>query len=144
MAGRNSDTFRRSRLAVPGAVLALSLAACGGATGTSSALGATAAGATATGATATPNAAGTGAATLSWTTVSASTNGAPLTDLAGYKVYYGTSANDMSTVVVVADPGATSYLLTSLSSGTWYFAVAAYTGSGTQGLLSNVASKTIN
>src|SRR4029077_17389142 len=113
MAGRNSDIFRRSRVAVPGAVLAVSLAACGGSTGMTSA----AVGATATGAMATANAAGTGAATLSWTAVSANTNGAPLTDLAGYKVYYGTSANDMSTVVVVPDPGATTYLVTNLSSG---------------------------
>ncbi len=131
---------RRSRLAVLGAALAGSLAACGGTTGMTSA----AVGAPATGATATADAVGTGAATLSWTAVSANTNGAPLTDLAGYKVYYGTSANDMSTVVVVPDPGVTTYLVTNLSSGTWYFAVAAYTGSGTEGQLSNVASKTIN
>lgn len=101
-------------------------------------------GATSTGATATANAADTGAATLSWTAVSANTDGAALTDLAGCKVYYGTSANDLSTVVVVPDPGVTTYLVTNLSSGTWYFAVAAYTGSGTEGQLSNVASKTFN
>jgi hypothetical protein len=31
-----------------------------------------------------------------------------------------------------------------LSAGTWYFTVAAYTTSGTQGAISNVGTKTIN
>jgi hypothetical protein len=87
--------------------------------------------------------AASGSATLSWTPVTQNTDGTLLTDLAGYHVHYGTSATVMGTVVVLAEPNQTSYVVTALSSGTWYFAVAAYTTSGVEGELSNVATKTI-
>jgi len=45
--------------------------------------------------------------------------------------------------VQVASAGAVSYVLSNLASGTWYFAVSAYTSSGTSSALSTVASKTI-
>ena len=64
-------------------------------------------------------------------------------DLAGYQVHYGLSLNAMSTVVVLSDPGQTTYIVSNLPSGTWYFAVAAYTSSGIEGAWSNVATKTI-
>jgi hypothetical protein len=85
-----------------------------------------------------------GTATLTWTPVTQNTNGTTLTDLAGYKVFYGTSANAMNTVVTLANPSLTTYLATNLSSGTWYFGVAAYASDGTQSAMSNVGSKTIN
>lgn len=70
------------------------------------------------------------------------TNGKTLTNLADYKVYYGTSPHPV-TVVVLSNPNLTTYQITNLSSGTWYFAVAAYTSDGTEGVQSNVASKTV-
>jgi hypothetical protein len=84
-----------------------------------------------------------GTATLSWTPVTSDTNGTPLVGLAGYKVFYGTSATAMNTTVTLANPSLTSYVVTNLSSGTWYFAVAAYTSGGTLGVQSNVGTKTI-
>jgi len=84
-----------------------------------------------------------GSATLTWTPVTQNTNGTVLTDLAGYKVYWGTSAGNMSQTVTLANPSLTTYAVTNLSSGTWYFGVAAYASDGTQGMMSNVGSKTI-
>jgi len=84
-----------------------------------------------------------GSATLNWTAVTTNTNGSVLSNLAGYKVYYGTSANAMNTVVTLANPSVTTYLVSNLTSGTWYFAVAAYTAGGTVGVQSNVGQKTI-
>ncbi len=84
-----------------------------------------------------------GSATLTWTTPVDNTNGSALTNLAGYHIYYGTSASGMSTVVDVASPGTTSYTVSNLASGTWYFAVNAYTTSGTESSLSNTGSKSI-
>ena len=86
----------------------------------------------------------TGSATLTWTPVTQTTAGDILTDLAGYIVFYGSSPDALTTTVTVADPNQTSYLVSPLSSGTWYFAVAAFTSDGVQGEMSNVASKTIN
>lgn len=88
--------------------------------------------------------AGTGTADVSWTPPVTNTDGSTLTDLAGYKIYYGTSATALTQRVQIANPGITNYDVTGLASGTWYFAVAAYTTAGTQSGLSNIASKTIS
>jgi hypothetical protein len=86
----------------------------------------------------TPPASGT--AQLNWTAPTTNTNGTPLTDLAGFHVYYGTSQSDLSQSIDVASPSETSYTVSSLSTGTWYFAVTAYASDGTQSALSNVQS----
>lgn len=85
----------------------------------------------------------TGAATLSWTPPTLNTNGTTLTNLAGYIVNYGTSAGNLTSSIKLANPGLSSYVVESLSAGTYYFAVSAYTSSGTSSVLSKVVSKTI-
>jgi hypothetical protein len=85
-----------------------------------------------------------GSALLSWTPVTRTTDGATLTDLGGYNVYYGTSPAAMNSVVVLSDPTQTTYTVANLSAGTWYFAVAAFTSGGVNGAVSNVGSKTID
>jgi hypothetical protein len=85
----------------------------------------------------------TGSATVTWAAPTQNSDGTALTNLAGYRIDYGTSSGSLTNSVQVANPGATSYTLASLKSGTWYFAVQAYTNSGLQSVLSNVASKTI-
>jgi len=87
--------------------------------------------------------AASGTATLTWTAPVSNTDGSALTDLAGYDVYYGTSASAMTTEVSVGNAGATSYTVSGLRSGTWYFAVAAYTTSGLESALSNTGNKVI-
>jgi fibronectin type III domain protein len=85
----------------------------------------------------------TGSANLNWSPVTQNTDGTILTNLAGYTVYYGVSTAALNTAVVLSDPNQTTYIVTQLTSGTWYFAVSAYTAQGVQGELSNVATKTI-
>ena len=84
-----------------------------------------------------------GTATLSWTTPTSNVDGSTLLDLAGYRIYYGTSAGSLGQVIDLPIAQATSYLVKDLSSGTFYFAVTAYTSSGAESAQSNVASKTI-
>jgi hypothetical protein len=84
-----------------------------------------------------------GTATLDWTAVTETTTDTALTDLAGYIVYYGTSADNLNQQVKLANPGATTYVVTNLAPATWYFAVAAYTSNGVIGETSNVGQKTI-
>lgn len=85
---------------------------------------------------------GSGNATLTWTAPTSNTDGSALTDLAGYKIYYGTSSTALNQVVTVTS-GVTSYIVEGLTSGTWYFAIRSYTSVGTESALSNVVSKTI-
>jgi Putative Ig domain len=89
------------------------------------------------------NQATTGAATVTWSIPTQNTNGTPLVNLAGYNIYYGTSANSLSQSVQVANPGATSYAFTNLAAGTWYFGIVDYTTSGVESGFSNIASTTI-
>lgn len=82
-------------------------------------------------------------ATLSWTTPTDNTDGTPLTNIAGYVVVYGQSANALSEQVMINDPSATSYTVAGLSAGTWYFAVATLNSTGQQSSPSNPVSVTL-
>lgn len=86
---------------------------------------------------------GAGSAVLHWTAPTRNTNGSALTNLAGYHIHYGKSPSSMTTSVTVASAGATSYTVSNLASGTWYFAVNAYTTAGTASSFSNTGSKAI-
>lgn len=86
---------------------------------------------------------GAGSATLSWTAPTENTDGTPITGLAGYHIYYGTSEGSMSTTVTVADASEISYVVGGLAPGTYYFAVVAYNSAGADSAQSNIASKTI-
>ena len=84
-----------------------------------------------------------GSATLSWTPPTQNTDGSALTDLAGFKIYWGTSQANLPNVVTVNNPGITSYLVENLVAGTYFFAATAFDASGNESTRSNVASKTI-
>jgi hypothetical protein len=85
----------------------------------------------------------TGTAALSWTRPIKNTNGSPLLNLAGYRIHYGARPDALSQSIAVSDPATTSYTLQGLASGTWYFAISAFTTAGTSSTLSAVVSKTI-
>lgn len=85
----------------------------------------------------------TGSAVLTWTAPTLNSDGTPLTDLTGYKVYYGTNPTSLTTSVSIAN-GTTSATIPNLATGvTYYFAIASLSASGGEGNRSNVASKTI-
>jgi hypothetical protein len=84
-----------------------------------------------------------GGATLSWTPPTQNTDGTSLTNLAGYRIAYGTSSTALTSTIQVANPGLSSYTMSNLAPGTYYFAVRAYTSSGTESGNSNVQTKII-
>jgi hypothetical protein len=85
----------------------------------------------------------TGSATLSWTPPTENTNGTPVTDLAGYHIYYGTTEGAWTSTITVLEATETSYVVSGLAPGTYYFAVVAFNTAGEDSPESNVASKTI-
>jgi hypothetical protein len=85
-----------------------------------------------------------GSATLSWTPPTQNTNGTTLTNLAGYRIYYGKSSGSMTQKITVANPGTARYVVDGLAAGTWYFNVRAYTTAGIESTGSNTATKTVN
>jgi len=66
-----------------------------------------------------------------------------LTNLAGYRVYWGTSQNNLSNSVTIGNPGLSSYVVDQLTPATWYFALTALNSSGSESSQSNVASKQV-
>jgi Putative Ig domain len=85
----------------------------------------------------------TGSATLSWTPPTQNTDGSALTNLSGYRIYWGTSQNSLVNSVTVDNPGLSSYVVDQLTPATWYFAAAALNASGMESAPSNLASKTV-
>src|SRR3990170_6234665 len=84
-----------------------------------------------------------GQAILSWDPPATNTDGSALTDLAGYKIYYGTSSGNYSTVITVGN--VTTYTITGLTDNiTYYFATTAYDSSGNESTFSNEVSKIIS
>lgn len=85
----------------------------------------------------------TNVAKLSWTPPTLNVDGTPLTDLAGYKVLYGTQPGVYTHELRIDDPSATSFTVTGLAPGTWYFAMKSVDTSGNESLPSGEAWKTI-
>jgi Putative Ig domain len=84
-----------------------------------------------------------GTARLSWTPPTSNTDGTALTNLSGYNIYYGTSATELTQKIQIANSSASSYVVSDLTGGTYYFAVRAYNTAGAESVSSNQASKTI-
>lgn len=84
-----------------------------------------------------------GSATLSWQPPTQNSDGSPLTDLAGYKVYWGTAPDSYSSSVLLSNPGLTTYVVEPLTAGTWYFVTTAVNSAGIESPRSNAATKTI-
>jgi hypothetical protein len=75
-----------------------------------------------------------GLANLAW-------DASPDPNVAGYKLYYGTSSGNYSNTINVGK--VTSYSVSGLAPGTYYFAVSAYDASGNESSFSNEAIKTV-
>ncbi len=86
---------------------------------------------------------GSGTAKVSWVLPTENSNGSALTDLAGVRIYYGTSESDLSKSLQVSGKSTTSYTVSGLSAGTWYFGAEAYTTTGMASRLSSIVSKAI-
>ena len=86
----------------------------------------------------------TAAAILTWLPPTTYVDGSTLANLAKYKIYYGTSPDSLTNVILINNPGLTSYVIDGLPGKvTYYFAVTAIDSVGLESSLSNIASKYI-
>jgi len=85
-----------------------------------------------------------GSATLSWMPPTQNDDGSTLTDLAGYRIYFGRDQNNLRQVVVLHNPGLTRYVIENLSQARWYFSMTSVNMLGTESDRSAVMSKTIS
>lgn len=84
-----------------------------------------------------------GSATLSWLPPTENVDGTTLTDLAGYRIYYGRDNNNLTQVIVVNNPGLTRYVVENLTPARWYFKMTSVNTEGVESQRTETASKTI-
>jgi hypothetical protein len=81
---------------------------------------------------------------LAWQPPTTNTNGTPITDLAGYKIHYGTASGNYTQVVSVDNGGLSRYVVENLPKGTYYFALSAYNSQGVESALSGEVTQAVN
>jgi hypothetical protein len=84
-----------------------------------------------------------GETTLTWEPPTENEDGTPLTDLAGFKIFWGTTTGDYPNSADIPDPTATTYTVQNLTPGEWRFVATAYNEAGTESQYSNEAVKNI-
>jgi hypothetical protein len=85
-----------------------------------------------------------GNVSLRWTPPSTRTDGSALdlSEIGGYKIYMGTTADNLQQVLDLSDSTITGYVMENLDSGDYYFAVTIYDTEGNESAFSNIALKT--
>jgi hypothetical protein len=81
-------------------------------------------------------------ATVSWTPPTTYVDGSPITNLAGFRIFYGQSLITLGNSVTIPSPTITSAVIEALGPGTWYFAVKAYTTADVESDFSAIRQKT--
>jgi hypothetical protein len=84
-----------------------------------------------------------GSVTLSWTPPTTNEDGTQLNDLAGYRIYWGTTQGVYPNAAPIDNPGTATYVLDNLTPNKYYFVATAVDTSGNESTFSAVASKTI-
>jgi hypothetical protein len=85
-----------------------------------------------------------GSATLSWDAPLNNVDGSALTDLAGYKLYYGRDPGNYGNKILIENPGVTTYVVENLVADTYFFAVTAINESGVESRFSEETRYTVN
>jgi hypothetical protein len=87
----------------------------------------------------------TGSLSLRWTAPSARSDGSglALSEIGGYKIYYGTSRGNYSGIYNQTNGAATSATVSNLASGTYYLAMSTYDTSGREGPRSSEVTKSV-
>lgn len=86
---------------------------------------------------------GAGSVTLSWAAPMQNEDGSALTDLAGYKLYWGTTPGNYTGTATIDNPGITTYTVDGLSAGTYEFVATSLNAAGIESTYSNPVTKTV-
>ena len=84
-----------------------------------------------------------GSATLSWTAPTQNEDGTELTDLDGFKLYWGTTPGTYPNSVTIDNPTVTTYIVENLAPGTYEFVATAFNAAGVESRYSGTATKVI-
>ena len=85
-----------------------------------------------------------GSVTLSWTPPTENEDGSTLSDLAGYRIYWGTTPGVYPNSVTLNNPGLTSYVVDNLAPGTYEFVATSVNSVGVESAYSTPTTQTVN
>lgn len=85
-----------------------------------------------------------GGVELSWAPPTENADGSALTDLAGYKIYWGTQPDEFTSSITIDNPGVVTYVLDNLVPATYYFVATAFNADGGESDPSDMTSLTIS
>ena len=84
-----------------------------------------------------------GSVTLNWSAPTQNEDGTDLTDLDGYKLYWGTTPGSYPNSVTIDDETATSFVVDNLVPGTYEFVATSFNSSGVESRYSAPATKVV-
>ena len=84
-----------------------------------------------------------GSVSLSWSPPTQNTDGTALTDLAGYKLYYGQSSGTYDKTISIDNPSVSTYVIDNLVPDTYYIVATAFNAAGVESDYSGEAVKTV-
>lgn len=85
-----------------------------------------------------------GSVTLSWSAPTENEDGTTLTNLAGFKLYYGTETGRYTETIDIDNPGVNTYVVENLTPDTYFFAATAYNTDGIESEFSDEIEKVSN
>lgn len=86
---------------------------------------------------------GSGSVTLTWMAPTENEDDTPLTDLAGYVIYYGVESGTYTEEIPVDNPTVTRFVVEGLTPNTYYFVATAKNSQGEESGFSNEAVKNV-
>ena len=84
-----------------------------------------------------------GSVTLSWTAPTENSDGSTLTNLAGYKLYWGTTSGQYPNSVTINNASVTTYVIENLSTGSYEFVATAFNLAGIESSYSAPVTKLV-
>jgi len=84
-----------------------------------------------------------GVVTLSWLAPTENSDGSPLMDLAGYKIYYRKNSGPYKEAVRIDNPSVTTFVVEQLSPATYFFAATAFNLPGVESSFSSEVARTV-
>ncbi len=91
----------------------------------------------------TVNAVSLGSVTLSWSAPTQNEDGTTLTDLAGYKLYSGTSPGNYTLLTTINNPSVMTYQVDNLVPGTYYFVATSFNSQGEESRYSGMTTRSV-
>jgi hypothetical protein len=143
--GTGSALTRKGRLLAAAVLVSVLLSACGGGDDGPAAASTPTSGAAASASASAPLtavASAKGATTLSWNPPTANDDGSSVR-LTGYRIYWGLTADNLTSSVTLDNPGLTRYVVEQLKPATYYFVATALSKDG-ESAPSNVIAMKVN